>query len=288
MLRLKVLPAFLVLVLLLGSFWIIKSNDKVVEDSKHENNVVNIPDETARKRYEVSVNRGLDYLDRTSDNVSGLSWLMLDYLQRKFDLDSKFSTKKHIIKTPTEEQDALEFQIHRRIAYPSELVDKLPLDGASQMRQMMMIATHCDHIPLPPDFERLVKQNIESGEYDLTHVAYSLERMKENGCSFPKDKDQQLRQQAAYGMKKLAANSDTRSDLRYEAIAFLLHMGRRDLIQKSWLDTLLSEQQADGGWKLSSSENKSHDHATVLAIWGLLEYSRPDVPAEPVLRRPNR
>ncbi len=239
----------------------------------------------ARLYYQTAVQRGLDYLRDPSTQVAPMQWLLMDYLQRKFGLDSYFSATGKDIKPPTDPLDATEFQIHRRIAYPNQQINTLPMEGASPMRQMMMAATHCDHMPLPLEFDKLLQSNIDAGSYELTHVAYSLERMAENGCPLPDEEDTQMRQQVAERMVSLATDQETIPDLRYESIAFLMHMHRRDLVQPEWIDQIVAQQQSDGGWKITTGAQASSDHATVLALWALLEYINPDTPNEPVLRR---
>lgn len=248
-----------------------------------------VPEATVTtEQYEASIQKGLDYLNNNAGKVSGLQWLLLDYLQRKFDLDPVFGAGNRTIQPPATEPEATDFNIHRRIAYPDQLINRLPNSGLTPMRQMMAMATHCDHIPLPKDFKALLEQNIAAGGYDLTHVAYGLERLKENSCAFSLKEDQQLREQVALRMARLVTSPDITLDLRYEAIAFLMHIGRRDLVQRQWLDQIVSEQQATGSWQATAGADEPSDHATLVALWALLEYTRPNAPDEPVLRRPNR
>lgn len=243
-------------------------------------------DKQRRKCYEKSVERGLDYLDRNSGQVSPLQWLILDYLDRKFSLGPRFEFAKRHIQPPNEALDAEDFKIHKRIAQPDQLVDKLPYEEAPPIRKMMMAATHCDHIPLPRDYEQLLQQNLELGDYNMTHVSYSLERMQENGCSLPKEQDSELRDTVSARMAELIKKTDAKAELRYEAVAFLINMGRPELITTDMVDKIVTEQQADGGWKISNDSPASSDHATVLALWALLEYSQPNAPKVPVIRRP--
>lgn len=245
------------------------------------------PDGSKPAAYETSINTGLAYLKDNEEQIAYSQWFILDYLQRKYGLDEAFSARNREISPPQEEDSLQEFHVHKRIAYPDQLINELPLEGASSMRQMMMMAAHCDHIPLPADYEQLVRKNIQAGDYDMTHVAFSLERMKENGCAFPAELDKELRDDVSQRMVDLAKDISTKPDLRYEAVAFLMHMGRRDLVQAEWIKQIVQQQQPDGGWKVNHEDSASNDHATVLALLALLEYSRPNAPNEPMLRRPN-
>ncbi len=233
---------------------------------------------------------GLDYVDKSPD-VSPVQWLLMDYLARKFELDSKFLAANRNFQLPTEPQAAAEFQTYRRIAYPDQLVDSLPSDNDPTNR-MVMEALHCDHIPLPADFTQLIQSNTDAGGYQLTHVAFSLERMNENGCPLPADQDQKLRDQLKVGMVDIIDNPNTDPetgtgpDLRYEALAMLMHIGYRDQVKQSWIEQIIKEQSSDGGWKNRFDATEDNDHATVLALWALLEYSQPGVASEPMLHHP--
>lgn len=239
------------------------------------------------QRYETAITRGLNYLDADAGDVSPLQMLIIDYLQRAYNLDPKFSASRRNIQPPVNEPDATDFRIFQRIITPDvTLPDSLPLDGASPLRQMMMLAAHCDHLALPSDFYALLKRNIESGEYDLTHVAFALELMSNNGCSLHDKQNEEIRSMTATGLTKLYARSDISEDLRYESVSFLLLLKRRDLVQTRWINQLSSAQRPDGGWAVLTADKQSSDHATVVALWALLQYARPAVPGTPIIRSP--
>jgi len=84
----------------------------------------------------------------------------------------------------------------------------------------------------------------------------------------------------------LVINPTTGPDLRYEAVAFLLHMDRRDLVQVKWLDQIATRAAAGWCWKYITGEGGAmtrHHHG----CWALLQTARPDAHDEPVLRRPS-
>ncbi len=243
--------------------------------------------QTAEVTYSTSIDRGLNYLKTNRDDVSPFQWILLDYLQRSFELDPVFSAQNTKPKIPTDEIQAEKFRVYQRIAFPNELVDSLPTDDFPlPTARLLMAATHCDHIPLPADYQHLIQQNLEDGGYGVTYVAMSLQFLKENGCSLPPGYDQRVRELVAPAMVVIIEDPDTIPDLRYEAIAFLMQLNRRDLVQPEWLERIVLEQQKDGGWKNVSHTDRSNDHATVLALWALLNYFHKDVAQEPVLNRP--
>ena len=73
--------------------------------------------------------------------------------------------------------------------------------------------------------------------------------MKDNECSyFLSLKLQSIEQRLAHGMQALADNPATMANLRYEAMAFLLDMGRPRLVQQAWINNMLDQQMSNGGW----------------------------------------
>lgn len=282
-----ILLATLVLAGFIFAFYVSKTSKKPI-DPPHTTTELSTDTVANPQRYQVAIENGIGYLNRTADSISPLQWLILDYLQRKFSLDPKLSATHRSIQPPSNEVEAADFRIFYRIIDPDALIETLPLSSASPMRQMMMSAAHCDHIPLPPDFESLLRRNLESGGYDLTHIGISLEFMKENGCTLPAEQDKQMREEVAVAMVNLVDDPGVSEDLKYEAIAFIIHLGRRDLVQARWFDSIVAAQNSDGGWSVLKQDSASNDHATVLALWSLLGFVNPEAPELPLLRRPTR
>lgn len=246
------------------------------------------PDDSQNiQQYEASIKEGLDYLESTANNISPLQWLMIDYLQRKFSLGPELSATQRNIKPPLNEPDATDFRVYQRIINPDALVESLPTSEISPMRQMLMSAAHCDHIPLPSNFPELLSSNVDDGGYNLTHVAFAFGLMEDNACAINPESDLKIREATTQGLVKLADKKDVSEDLHYEAIAFLLHLGRRDLVKARWINQIASAQQPDGGWTILAQDKTSSDHATVVALWALLEYSRPETPQTPIIRPPS-
>ncbi len=257
------------------------SSKKAVLRSRHSTTMPFTP------KYENSIQKAEAYLTDNFDQISPEVRLILDYLDRKFAIGYHFNVEKSPIVEPKEGDhvDLGEFKALKRIAYPDELVEKLELTDKDLQTQMMVAAANCDHIALPGNFEQIIRANIQAGGYQMTHAAFSLKRMKENNCSFNREIDLELHTEVALNMVEIAQDMSGKPDLRYEAIAFLMDMDRRDLVEEKWIDRLVEEQQGDGGWKTDKEiiSPEQLDHTTTLALWALLEYSRPGAPTEPMI-----
>lgn len=236
---------------------------------------------------EQATERAQHYLTDRLNQIPPIERLILDYLQRKYGLDRRFSaTVTPITFAEQSGEDPDEYAALRRIAYPNDLVDKLSPRLTDPVTLMNITAANCDHIPLPKDFKNLPETNIDKGGYFLTHVMFALKMMKDNSCSYYSEADTtKISNQVAEKTTALITRADTIPDLRYEAIAFLLDSGRRDLVQEAWMGQIIAEQQPDGGWRLDKLQPNS-DHTTMLALWALLAYTQPDVANEAMIRRP--
>lgn len=217
------------------------------------------------------------YLLGSFDQVDPMQRLILDYLQRKFELIDDFSGEAKLITVQSKNADVQrEFNALIRIAYPDRLVSDLGPDPSLVTR-----AANCDHIPLPKDYSQQLQAQAEQGDYSLTHVALSVQIAKELGCNVALAEP--LTNQAREGITALINDKNTPADLRYECIAFLQYMGFKQDVKKAWVDQILTEQQPEGWWA-SGSTGATTDHATVLAFWALLEYTQPNAKNEPMIR----
>jgi len=164
----------------------------------------------------------------------------------------------------------------------------LPPDITSLQNTMIMQAMYCDRIKLPGDYAALLDKNIQSGSYDLTHVAFAMHLLRDNGCKpFSDEVAQDLRLRTVEGMSAIVMQNTAMQDLKFEAAAFLLDIEARDKIPDTLIMQMAASQSLDGSWSSPISAKRSNDHTTVLALWTLLEYTQPNIPKEPMIHRPN-
>lgn len=231
---------------------------------------------------EQAITKAQQYLLDNSESITPQVRIFLDFLHRKFALNEKFSGQISPINTSDPEK-GVEFELLalRRIAYKDSLITDLGPNPTLLAR-----GANCDHIPLPSNISSVLQQEIDKGEYELTHAALSMQFMEELGCTV--ENADALWTQAINGMTKMVSDEKIQPDLRYECFAFLLYMGYQDSVKLEWINQIIPEQLLDGGWAIEHNDIKSNDHSTLLALWALLEYSRPNTPDEPLIRRPGR
>lgn len=231
---------------------------------------------------QAAINRGKNYLKQNLDQVAPYQRLMLDFLQRKFQLDPAFSGEVTPIASYAEPSEATMFAATERIAYRDRLVDTLP-PLTTTTDSMIMYAANCDRIPLPSGYETVLQQNVQEGSYAMTHVVFAFDFLHDNGCTIPASWNK-IRQQAFQGTLRFARNPAVDQDLRYESIAFVLHDDLRAETKPAAIKQILHEQRKDGGWGGAATDTTMQDHQTMLALWALLEYAHPEAPKEPLIR----
>ncbi len=237
---------------------------------------------------ELAIKKAQDHLMNSISSVDTSERIFFSYLQRKFNLPKVLGAEGPPIDL-YEDPRTYPAEIHylARIAYPDKIVRELPkyeLDDGVKVTNIY--SANCDHIPLPGNFWQTVEQNISTGSYYVAHVALALEMMKNNGCPLPVNADD-ISERVAKELSNIAGDANVIADLRYEAVAFLFMTDRNDLVKPEWIDRIISEQREDGSWSKEVGGDRNDPHSTLLALWSLLEYSRPNTPDEPLIRRPD-
>ncbi len=237
-------------------------------------------------REERSIMQGEQYLVGSITQVKPTERLFLDYLRRKFNLDSTLGVAGPPIDL-YENPKTYPEEIHylARVAYPERIVNVSPNGRLEGVSLTNAYSANCDHIPLPDEYWLELEKDISKGDYYLTHVALALALMEDNGCVTAKAAA--LREPVMSGMVALANNPNIVADLRYEAVAFLLLSNRRDLVEPEWVSQITAEQRDDGGWSREAGGDKNDPHATLLALWAVLEYGRADTRDTPIIRPPS-
>ncbi len=237
---------------------------------------------------EQAIQNAQDYFVGSVEQVDPSERFILAYLQRKFNLNPKIGVEGPPIDLHEDPQTYPEEKHYlARIAYPNKLVTVAPkLEPEDKIQLINIYSANCDHLPLPSNFWSTLEQSFQEGSYYMTHVALAFAFMKDNNCPLPPEADN-LKTRTIQEMVKLADDPTTTADLRYEAVAFLMLNKQRDLVQPWWINQIVAEQRKSGGWSKDVGGDKDDLHTTILGLWSLLEYYRPNTLDEPMIRRPS-
>lgn len=240
-------------------------------------------------REERAIIKTQDYMKGSITLAGASERVFFSYLQRKFDLDPVLGATGspiNVNRDPRTYPEHVNYLV--RIAYPNEVVRETPRSGEldSNVKITNIYSANCDHMDLPANFWTVMDESVRMGGYFVSHVALALEMMESNKCVTPPIATS-IDNEVALEMRKIVNDPSTVADLRYESIAFLLMRDRRDLVKQEWINQIVSEQREDGTWAQEAGGNKVDFHSTLLALWSLLEYSRPDTSEEPLILRPS-
>ena len=226
------------------------------------------------RRFGNAVARGLEYLADPKTEAHPLQLLALDYLQERFGLEPRFRLDERSLKFKFK-ADEETFRAYRRLMDPTDpfIPDLTPF----ARERMMRLALHCDKLDATAvaELEPLVVRLSQGTPYEVTHAAVALRLSSNNGCTLPTLGSPESRRAFAVRLVGLMKDRSSIPDLRYEAMVAASLLGFSDLVPERLYLQLLNEQQADGGWRATNLTRASSDHATMLAVWALLEKTDP-------------
>ncbi|QQS29271.1 MAG: hypothetical protein IPM47_20985 [Sphingobacteriales bacterium] len=255
-------------------------NNKVAGETKPTSDGVN------NKAIEVNIKKGLDYLLQRGNDIEPNAAMVLHFLQRKFSLGKEYEFSNFFETYPIKDAKgkALERMVNPNAGATSAELGVMSkgtslLDNLSNTSYAMNCALMCDKIPLSPGYFALLEQLTDLDRYFLTHAALSLQWLEENNCLTNREEAQKLRKKQHELIAKLIDKLGKPTDLQMESVAILMYIGGREYLQPEWINLISQKQLSNGGWPLGEmSQNNPHDHATVHALWALLEYLHPEAP----------
>lgn len=247
--------------------------------------------------YAAHIDKAINYLyyDRTPDRWPALA--LLDFLQRKFGLDRRYTHANMFSPQMQALADTKDLSIMGRLVDPSHQYDPSAFKVDNWTFRAMVQVLYCDRFPLPDDFTRTLFDKIAAlDKADRTPFenleAAVLGRVlvwgAENGCvSADTPQFGEAREKLAAILRKILLDNGPTGMIGCQAITTLDYLGKRKLVDKDWLDALATTQLSNGGWSQSKTDRKNTDsHTTALALWALLEHSMPTAPKVPMIPQP--
>lgn len=159
---------------------------------------------------------------------------------------------------------------------PDSVVRKYLKDNLYEIDGLTVWSMFCRKYPLPANYLKILRENAAMGNFELTHAGYQLANVMRLGCMKPTEETESLKEDIAQKLVlQIGSEEKTKysDEIKYQAIGVLYYLGRADLVKQQYIDMLVHNQNADGGWGLSLDEAPGSDvHASAMALWALLEY----------------
>ena len=218
--------------------------------------------------------------------------LILDFLARRFDVGWMQAAAARVrtpsSATPCADGNASEAECEsasalssiRRLVDPSVRVTAAQIANladatGSKVDGLTFAALHCRTVPLAEDYPQRIAHWLDpAGDYyDPTHAALALQWALEQDCLDAGEEP--VARLRALAIEQLVRFADgVPRDQPIEAVAMLGYLGAGDRVERRWVDAIVAAQHGDGGWG-DLPDEPSNDHTTILALWVLLEQTRP-------------
>jgi hypothetical protein len=243
-------------------------------------------------RFEHAKDKAIAYF-ATRVRKADPSWLSLfSHMRRRFGLVVPLASGRPADDIGAEVRRPEVFQIYRRVEDPQAAVEKWQIAALpTAIDRITATALHCDRIPPPGDWIDVLHKGSAAGGYALTHSVLATEWSVENGCLRRAGVQELQTDQIALLVtlvqrrEELRDQFDAITDMWIEAVAMLYYIGAGDMVRREWVEEIVRIQKDDGGWSRNPDEERSNPHATALALWVLLEYSKPDTPRTPWIQQ---
>lgn len=213
-------------------------------------------------------------------------WAQLfGYMHRRFGLTAWDAAGRPLHEIPEGQERPEIAAIYRRLSDPSAGISMRQIAALpTAIDRITASALHCDRIPLPMDWPRVLRQAADLGGYALTHAAVASQWTLENGCvpatalaALQREQVDRLIQLVRH-RDALAGHMEASQDIWIEAIAMLYYLGAGDRVELAWIREMVQAQRPDGSWAHHPRSEQSDPHTTALALWVLLEQLQPDAP----------
>lgn len=232
------------------------------------------------------IEKALKHIQSRKSNIQPLDLMLLDFLQRKFELDPAFSFQYAYFRVPPAAEKE-KCDLYRRLIDPDSPTPVLPKQAPVFVRTDLM-ALYCRDGLMPPDFFDRLRFQQKTGGYALTHAALALQWVQDLDClpDLPEYRD--LRESLARDLLRLAQDQQMISDVGLEALAFLCYLGEQKKLPRDVADTLRNAQRVDGSFagRRVARPDEFNDHATLLGLWIFLELQHPGQAHVPMMRLP--
>lgn len=263
------------------------------------NNNVSFSSPTAadlRSQLDAGLEAGMQWIEPQKISLSGSSANeALIYMVRRMNEQTPHPDWQAMVDTYGHTHTNTRY-VWRRLAHPQaevERVNRSEVREKSDYQRWIAFGLAADEVPLSEEDLASMLSPDRHSRGSLTHQLFALMIVREQGRS---DLDEQDLDQLMNTLcERIASEAvwDFRvTDLYLQRVAFLLAAGRPDLVEPRWIERILANQQADGGFLKSwygwgpgvlqrSPSKEPTPHATVQGVWlmYMLKHQYPDWPS---------
>jgi hypothetical protein len=209
---------------------------------------------------------------------------LLHYVVRSFKLETPFALKEIIDFKPFYDDDKVIYPYFQRLHDKNKTasIDSVTnyVKNAEDLDKPLVWGIYADQLPHMDDVDVILRTYSEpsSNIRAAMHCALITKWAKDLGALNKIQDADTLRKKYTEILVNGIDKERPYTDNGIEGVLGLFILDRPDLVKKEWIESIISHQQPNGGWKWDADVNKSpiHDHTTVIALWVLAAYSAKD------------
>lgn len=199
--------------------------------------------------------------------------LLAEYMQRAYGWQTSLRVADILHSAPVYD-DERGMALFARLHETKSSISCRDIKAQTGLQQLMAWSINASTCKPDKTFSDMLWQYTRSGGRDLTHAALCLAWLQEQGMTTTVENADSLQRYQVASLTSLAQVEGYNTDTGLEALLGLIRLGHSRDIQPEWIAAVLQAQHPDGGWPRTTEANESSDmHATLLALWVLLDYS---------------
>ena len=232
-----------------------------------------------------AIDAALGFLSRPEqqERPAWQTYALLDYLQRRFGLDARYSMKQAYPRELWSEDDVNMAARFGRLVDPTFAIETPALaKDADWLTNLMTRSLYCDLVPADDAFLQGMAARYAEDQarpepgYVTTHVVLCAQWLQERGCVDRSALESKM-PRFADALEGIASRERGETDLAFEAMMLLYYTGEGLRVWEKWIDVMAGLQRPSGAWGYDPSR-PDDGHPTVMALWVLLEQALPGVP----------
>lgn len=228
-----------------------------------------------KEQLQLSTQKILAFIRLNKSHFRVEDLILLDFLQRRFQLPAEFTFKNSFTRFP-DDRDKKALETYGKLVQYKDTAWKKPRQAESFI-WLELKALFIDKPEDCPDKKSLIEQlrsQSREGGYATTHSALALGWFIEQQCLSRDDGEtQQLINDIAHQLYSIALPFTFPTDLKVESLAFMCYLGKKNRIDPTLIYSLVYFQRDDGAFSGTiSPADGINVHTTLLILWLYLEF----------------
>lgn len=217
-------------------------------------------------------------------------WLvLLDYLQRQYDLPERYSLE-YTLSSKVLEEDAETQELFQRFVEPGYMLPLEKIEKEEGYQYYLLRAVYCSDYPVDDAFlNEMTSYITENDDTYLFFFSLAVVLLRENECIGNTRNYMKLRGTLGVTFRNRLEEQGVKNVFSAEALAMLPFLNYREMLQDNWLPEAVSYQNNDGGWPnrfQRSDPHMSQAAPTMFMIWAMLQDVFPEVERTPLMPMP--